>query len=237
MVSNVYANPLSQPVISQILSQAPGPPTQPFVAGQPVLAGYNLSLLGSNFSGQSTTVSIDGTDLPLGGMLLSPSRIVVPIPIGTLAGTHAVQVVIRQNMGTPPTPHRTTQSQPVAFVLQPQISPPIGVTITSGEGADDSTQREGSFDVTVSPHVGVSQQVSLLLNEYQPPATRSPRAYSLTAPANDPDTDPATSPTVTMPFTTLLPAAYFVRISVDGAESPLGMDASGSYATPQVVIS
>jgi hypothetical protein len=47
---------------------------------------------------------------------------------------------------------------------------------------------------------------------------------------------PATVRTIAFPLDRVLPGEYLVRVSVDGAQSPLAASADGTYAGPVVRI-
>ena len=63
-----------------------------------------------------------------------------------------------------------------------------------------------------------------------------PRAYSFVAPPIGLTSPSAPTPVVDIPFTGVAAGEYLVRIAVDGAESPLGVDANGAYDAPTVVV-
>ena len=92
--------------------------------------------------------------------------------------------------------------------------------------------------VNVAPRVGRRQRVTLLLNELNPPNTRAARAYSFAAPQgngivapNQPDT-----PILVFAVSFVAPGTYLLRVQVDGAESPLGVNGTGKYVSPSVTI-
>jgi hypothetical protein len=164
---------------------------------------------------------------------------VVAIPPALEAGTQGVQVVQQVLLGSPLVPHRGVESNTSSFVLRPVIQTvnPSGV---QGAGA---TARSGSLNLTVNPPVGPNQRVVLLLNQLplltSPPD--SPVSYSFVLPprinlASPPPNPPPPTANITVPFTGVTAGAYLVRLLVDDAESPLGMDANGLYSTPQVTI-
>jgi hypothetical protein len=98
----------------------------------------------------------------------------------------------------------------------------------------------GTFRVTVQPPVHEGQRVGLLLNERlfpeSPPRDTPPRAYSVVAPPIGLTSPSAPTPVIDIPFTGVAAGEYLVRIAVDGAESPLGVDANGAYDAPTVVV-
>jgi hypothetical protein len=162
------------------------------------------------------------------------------LPADLPAGVHTVQVAQMQQMGlgSPPPFHRGVESQAVPFVLCPTISQPVTVVVTDGVGP--GTPRKGRVTVTLTPPVGASQRVTLLLNELlpppPPPSPRPPNAYRFSLPPNQPGVVYPTN-TLQIGFSGVLPATYLVRVQVDGAESPLTVDqATGRYIDPKAVI-
>ena len=71
--------------------------------------------------------------------------------------------------------------------------------------------------LNVNPAVIQGQRLVLLLNER---TTTAPAAYTFT------DKQPATGSTVQIPISGVKPAEYFVRLQVDGAESPVDLSPS-----------
>jgi hypothetical protein len=236
----VYAVPFRHPVIQAVLSQAPTPPNAPFLPDQPILPGYRLALVGRQLKGDVTLVVIDDTELPTAGVQVTDTRIVFPLPANLAAGLHSVRVSqkVPMGLGSPPPAHRGVESPLVPFVLCPTITPPVTAAIQPGGGPNNP--RRGTITVTLTPPVGKSQRVMLLLNELQPtpppPNTLPGKAYRFAYPPNQPNV-PDPTPTVAVPIAGVLPATYLVRVQVEGAESPLSADkTTGRYTQPQVVI-
>jgi hypothetical protein len=214
---NVYAVPFRQPAIERIMSQAGD--------GGLILAGHELVLVGKQLRGEVTRVRIGGVEAE--PQAVSDVRIVVPLPEGLRAGPHGVQVVQHVQIGTPPTPHRGFESKVAAFVLRPTITAAASNVRGSGEGP-----RSADIEVDFDPEVGESQRVVLLLNEFQPPATRPARAYTFIVPPRSNETS-----SVTLPISGVAPGTYLVRVQVDGAESPIGFnETTGQYDSPRVTL-
>jgi len=148
-------------------------------------------------------------------------------------------VVQQVLLGSPLTPHRGVESNVSSYVLRPVIQ----AVTASGVLGSGTNPRSGNLDVTVDPPVGPAQRVVLLLNEL-PPLTSPPDvplAYSFVLPPRISLTSPPQSPppptnNISVPFTGVAKGKYLVRVQVDEAESPLGMDSNGLYSTPQVTI-
>jgi len=141
----------------------------------------------------------------------------------------SVQVIHKKMMGTPQVLHQGVESNVSAFILSPIIS---NITPNPGAGATSA-----SIGLTVNPSVKDTQRVILLLNEYNiGPVTVQSLSYSFQAPVMPHTEPPSTTNTLTIPISGVKTGVYLVRIQVDGAESPLGSDASGKYDSPQVSI-
>lgn len=230
--------PFANPVIEQVQSQKKT--GDPIVANQPILAGYNLVLIGRELRGDRTFVSIGG-GVPFLPDSVSATQVIFTIPPGTQAGVQGVQVLLNVMLGSPPTEHRGFESNVEAFVLRPNIVGPISITNLQGSGAQP---RSGNIELILDPAVGESQRVTVFLNEFfgvsPPPGMPEGRSYSFAAPSRFPLSPPASPPgsttNITFPFSGVVPGAYLIRVQVDGAESPLGPE-TGLYSSPVVNIS
>jgi hypothetical protein len=221
---NVYAIPFRQPTIERIMSQADE---------EHILARQTLVLVGKRLRGEITRVRVGGTEVE--PEEATDDRISVPLPSDLRPGVHGAQVVQYARMGTPPTPHTGVESNVAAFVLSPKITASVSNPQGSGEEPRSAEIRIG-FD----PRVGKSQRVTLMLNEYSPPADRPARAYSFTVPprkATDPDENSDVSSSIQVHASSMEPGTYLVRVQVDGARSPLRFNTDlGRYDLPQVTI-
>lgn len=239
---NVYVVPFRQPVIENISSQRqPGDPI--FTEReQPILAGFNLVINGRQLRGEPTSLDVGGIAVFPSDADVTDARIIAPLPPDLPAGVQGVQVIHERMMGTPPVPHRGVESNVAAFVLHPEIAAPA--TVANVATASDGT-RSADVTLTVQPPVGPRQRFVLLLNEFHgvpsSPPTGAALAYSFVAPPrfaldSPPPVLPAPQPTITVPVAGVRPGAYLMRVQVDGAESPLGVDAAGQFDSPQVTI-
>jgi hypothetical protein len=148
-------------------------------------------------------------------------------------------------MGTPPLPHKGFESNLAAFVLRPVIQrkPDDTLDITvSSVSTDPDGFRSADVTVKVTPTVAKKQRAVLLLSELippLPPSDQAPRAYSFdSAPHNKP-ADPEVTDTLVFPISRVKPAAYLVRVQVDGADSPLETSADENnplFIGPKVTI-
>ena len=206
---NLYVMPFNQPVVNRVYSQA--------AAGQPILPTSTLVIQGMHFLSDDTTVRV-------GNMTVTPpvvtdNAITMPVPAGLPAGVLGLQVIQQLQIGTPPLPHPGNESNVIALVLQPVIVP-AGATSTL-------------VTVTVTPDVQPGQRVTLLLNQTPVASSATPAAYTFTL-------APVTAPTNSLGFNIVNVAGggtqYFVRVTVDGAESPLDLDPSSISFGPTVTI-
>jgi hypothetical protein len=95
--------------------------------------------------------------------------------------------------------------------------------------------RAGDLRLDFDPNVGREQRVTLFLNQLNAGPNVRPRAYTFRAPAGNgvPDgSDDIAS--VDIPFVRVVAGTYLVRAQVNGAESLLGPDGTGAFATPRV---
>jgi hypothetical protein len=196
---HLYVVPFQNAVIEEV--QAAGGPGAPILAGQPA---DELVLRGHKLRRDPTRMVVRGVTVT--PTLVSESEVrvslnVPPFPVGALrAGVQGVSLVYPVPMGLPPTDRPGFESNLAAFVLRPRIVPP-GVTAAGGV-----------VTVPVFPAIAKGQRTVLLLNS----------TSSAPAPAYAFENPPAPADTATPTFTTsgVVPDTYFVRIRVDGAESP-----------------
>jgi len=108
-------------------------------------------------------------------------------------------------------------------VLHPQIVLPIGkTTVPDPQGGAPLPALQINLDVTL----GKSQRVALLLNST---AAVNSTALSFSAPPRSAD---STSVAIAIPGAGA--GQYFVRMQIDGAESPLDLDPSSVNFGPTV---
>jgi len=205
---NIYVSPFRQPEITQIIPQAG--------AAQPILPTSTLLIRGSNLS-DITTVRLGNVVVPVASpMKVTNTTVTMPVPAGLKAGVLGAQVIQQLQLGTPPQPHDGYESNVAAFVLHPVIVP------------ETATLTE--IKVSIAPAAQEGQRVTLLLNE----ATLTPAAYSFSL-------QPLASNMSTLTFAITGVqgggTAYFIRVSVDGAESPLNLDPGSPTFGPTVKIS
>ncbi len=218
----VYAVSFRRIVLERVRSET-GP-------GAPILAGGRIVLEGRALRGEDTVVTVDETEITPAVDDLGDTAIRVALPAGLRAGIHGVQVLHRVGMGSPPAPHRVSESNQAAFALQPAVARKgdgtYDITVTPG----DSTAKPPvppRITVKVNPNVEMSQKTALLLNQIVGPDEGPPQAYTFPA-APFPK---GVTETGTLVFP--VPGAegdYLVRVTVDRATSPL--DVSDDPANP-----
>jgi hypothetical protein len=234
---NIQAITLQKPTIDLVASQKT--PADPPDANQMILPGYLLVLVGSELKGQNTTVLLSGLQvLPSPGSI-TQTRIVFPLPSGLLPGPQSVMVQQSVTYRSNGQSYPGFESNQATFLLHPVIAT-LSVVNLQGSGTDP---RSGDLLITVNPAVGPTQDVRVALNQYLAggPPSDAPLAYTFQVPPriqlqSPPASLPPPSPNLQVSFSGVLPGNYVLRVQIDGAESPLGMDASGNFATPQVTI-
>jgi hypothetical protein len=174
-------------------------------SGAPILAGKPgdmLVLRGRQLRRDPTRVVVRGVVVDPASVSESEVRVALtepPFPANTLrAGVQGVSVVHRIPMGVPPVDHPGFESNVAAFVLRPRVDA-VAATSTS-------------VNVTLVPGVGQGQRAVLLLNGAPP---SPPAAHVFPNPPA-----PVDSATAAFAITGVAPGDYFVRVQVDGAESP-----------------
>jgi hypothetical protein len=175
---------------------------------KPILAGSTILIQGQQLLG-------DLTQVRLGDQLANPSdvtddQVTVTLPAGLPAGPQGLQVV----QTIPPLANPTVESNVAAFVLRPAITP--AVVIATG------------ITLTVNPPVRAGQRMLLLLNET---TGAQPASYTFVPPLPQADT---VSPAI--PISSVKAGTYFIRLQVDGAESPLDLDPASPAFGPTAAV-
>lgn len=191
---NIAVRALNRPVIER-------------VAPQLVAPGGTLTLEGYNLRGDITRVALGDSEV----IPAEPGydRVAVVVPSTVPAGVTTVQVRHPVDFGTASEPHRGVESNVIACMVIPAVS-----------GVPASVARNTDLTFTVSPAVGVSQRVALILGqgaiELPPRAPGSPALTSLTFRI------PGDFPTGT----------HLLRLRVDGAESALQVESDAVQPDP-----
>lgn len=226
----IYAMPFHQPKIESVRSSAG--------ANVPILADSTLSILGQQLKGDRAIAIVSGIEVTLSAENIHSTKIELPLlPLPLKAGVQAVQVVHLIAFGIAASdPHRGIASNVAAFVLHPKITVSVNPGSVNCQTENGITRCSAEIAVNFTPQVGKRQRVILLLNEYQPVAADSARAYSFSAPPNNGITDPDREETaaIAIPIQGVIAGSYLVRVQVDGAESQLSRNADGMFFSPQV---
>ena len=208
---NLRVLPFNQPVIDRVTALER--------ENAPIFIDTVLSIEGKNLQGEVTSVLLSGAEIsPLS---VDQRRITFKLPRDSHPGVHGVQVLHKINLGLGTgTPHRGFESNVASFVLRPRISLPI----------DDT--HPGCYvrlDVAVENRlsIGKSQRVVLSLNG----VAGNSAAFSFPALPRDDDTN-----AVAVPIPGAVPGDYFVRLLIDGAESPLDLDPASAHFGPTVTL-
>jgi hypothetical protein len=203
--------PFQSPSITSIIAQ--GGTTQPITPGSTIL------ILGSSLRGTGMTVQIDNYSSLLTPTQISDTQLSLVLPSDVPAGVRGLQIVQSVMLGKPAAAHTGNVSNVFGFVLRPIISTPVSGT-------------SSQVKVTLQPAAKAGQRATLLLNEATKPAPVSPAAYSFVLAPLSSDTG-----TITFPISGVTTGiTYFVRVQIDGAESPLNFDSSSPAYGPTVAI-
>jgi len=219
--SNLYVMPLKHPRIDEVVSAAVPP------ADVRITSASTILIKGSGLSGDVTRVQIgEATVTPAS---VGDAQIAIDLTtVGDLrAGVQATQVIHDLLMGdpVPGQPHRGFESNVVPFVLHPAITVPAIVSLATG-----------TLAVGFNPPVGKAQRVTLYLYERDAPDTRPARAYSFPSPKDNGIAGAATTAaSIAFAVANVVLGDYLTYVSVDGADSLLGL-AAGQFDSPKVTV-
>lgn len=215
---NLYVLPINRPRIERA-ADAANP-------SAPVVTGAVIVLAGDNLAGKTTVVRVGGVTIVPDN--IEPRRIEITLPtaLPTALRAGALGVVVEHpvDMGTPPLPHPGLSSNVAPLILHPRVTSP-SVSGVTGTGGDP---RDATVTAPVSPTVGATQRVELLLNETTDTA---PKAYAFAAAERVADAD-----SLDIPVKAVKAGTYLLRLRVDGAASPLDLDPASPTFGPTVTI-
>lgn len=202
----------------------------------PITALSGIVLRGRDLAREGLVVRFGPVEHVPAAEDVSPSQITIDLTgLGLRAGVRAAQVQVALPLGDPPTAHHAFPSNSVPFILAPVIAATPHTTST--ETVDGVEYGTGTIDIAVTPAVAPEQRLTLLLNEVAPPPGRAARSLALPAPPrNGIPVNGTETGLVVFSFTRVPTGDYVVRLSADGAESPLTRDGSGRYAAPGVTL-
>jgi hypothetical protein len=197
----------------------------PATAGAAITPGAAIALEGLELDGDTVEVWIDRAMVPTTSV--EATRIVLTLPAGLAAGPHSAMVRLGIDMGPPGGARLAFASDLAAFVLQPIVTKngaQFNVTVSQAQGAG-AASRSARIAIGVDPPVGERQMATLEMLGAQGVA------YTFAAPAR-------TAPASQLVFAVSGVAAgdYVVRVRVDGAATPLDLDANQAPVAPKVTI-
>jgi hypothetical protein len=188
---------------------------------EPIVVTSALVVLGQRLRHDPMEVRVSGALAAIADA--TDTRIEVALPAGLRPGVQGVQVKHLYDFGTPNEPHQGIDSNVAAFVLHPTFGGVALDPAPTGAGP-----YSGEATVTLSPAAGRAQRVVLLLNR---DSAATPIAYAFAAPARASQADP-----IVVPVVDVERGDYFVRVQVDGADSPLDLDPASPDFGPKVTI-
>jgi hypothetical protein len=216
-VVQLVALPMPTPRIDAIVSAAGDT--------APIIGGGSILIRGADLQGDSAIVEIDGTIVPT--TTAANDQIVLALPATITAGPHTL--LVRQgvllNGAGPPRP--VFASDLATFAVQPVITKTAGVSnvaITNVQGTG-TAPRSATVTIQVAPAIGVTQTPMLEMSSAQQVAFRF-LAQPLAAPAAQ----------LTFEIVGVTAGAYIFQLRVDGAPSPLDLDANGVPTGPMETI-
>jgi hypothetical protein len=214
---NLAAVPMRQPYIRQVIAQAG--------EGVPITPGSAVEIDGSGLQGPTTEVDIDGAAVRPTGT--QPDRIALALPATLAAGPHSIQVRQGAPMGADGGSRPAFASNLGVFVLQPIVTKTAGnydVAIVNVQGSG-AALRSATITVGVAPAVAPTQVVTLeMLAGAQVAYTFRARPLA------------AAGPQLRFAVSGVAAGDYVLRVRIDGAESPVDLDASRTPTAPKGTI-
>ena len=220
--SNLYVMPLKHPRIDEVVSAAVPP------ADVRITSASTILIKGSGLSGDVTRVQIgEATVTPASA---GDARIAIDLTtVGRPARRRA------GHTGDPRPAHGRSGAGPAASRLRVERR---AVRPASGDhrAGDLSRSRRGRWRSVSIPPVGKAQRVTLYLYERDAPDTRPARAYSFPSPKDNGIAGAATTAaSIAFAVANVVLGDYLAYVSVDGAESLLGL-AAGKFDSPKVTV-
>jgi Pvc16 N-terminal domain len=175
---------------------------------KPILAGGTILITGHQLQGQGTLVRVGGQNVT--PATAADTAITAILPTNLQAGPQGLQIV----QIAPPLTFPTAESSVATFVLRPAITA-TNVTATG-------------ITLAVNPVVGAGQRVLLLLNET---TGTTPASFSFNPPPPEADTA-----SLAISISGVKAGTYFIRLQIDGAESPVDLDPASPTFGPTVAV-
>lgn len=211
------AIPLRRPQIARIRAEAG--------EGAPITPGAAIVVEGTDLAGDTTRVEID--DAPLLVTAAEHARVTLPLPAGLSAGLHKLLVRQGIDFGAPGGARPGFASNLAAFVVQPVITKTAGqydIAIDNVQGTG-AAPRSATIAIRVAPEVGPKQTATLELLGAQGVANTF-----LAAPRAGPASQ------LTFAAQGVTAGDYVFQLRIDGAASPLDIDATGAPVAPKRTI-
>lgn len=231
---NLLVLQLAEPTIAAVIAEPPiSALAQQFLNWSP--NPLTIKLIGTNLTAAgAVAVFTNNAEAPQALQPVGDGSTQATVTLPTLpAGMNTVQIVQQVVIGAGK-PKNIVQSNAALFYLQPVIrqdaSPPNDFHIYPQPIDNTTTPPQTLIKVDLDPALKSTQQVQLLLNEFNPPAGVTPQAFTV-------DADPADIGLNSVTFNTVgVAGTYLVRVRVDGAASALQTDASGAFSGPTVTL-
>lgn len=189
----------------------------------PILPGSTIVATGVDLAGNATRAEID--DTPMSVTSADGTRVTLTLPASTSAGPHVMLVRQGVDVGAQDGPRWTTASNLAAFVVHPVITKTNGAydVALSGLNGSGPSPRSGTISLHVAPDVGPSQTATLEL------LSGAGVALTVKAAARGAATGQLNFTVNAIPV-----GDYVLRVRVDGADTPVDLDANGLPVTPKV---
>lgn len=224
----VRAVPARGPLIDRVLSRPAGSDEQAPPAEGPVPGDHELVVTGTGLRADHVTARLGSRDVAVPADRVRADRVVLTVPGDLEPGVHPLQLLHDLDLGDPATPHHGIESNVRTFARRPGLAAPVDVT----ERTDDDGRVAARLVLGLDMPVRDDQRVLLLLDELAPPTGRTGHSYQFRAPF--PPGDRPDPRTVQVRITGVRPAAYLVRVQVDGVPSALEQSAQGTFTGPVV---
>lgn len=214
----VAAALLPQPTIAAVVPASGDP-------AAPITAGAAVAILGERLGDTAVVVIVGGREVVPDS--IASTRIVLRLPADLPAGAQGLRVRQDVPMGSPPSPRPGTLSPLASLVVAPEIAQAGGAYQVSVAGVSDAPgPRSATVSATLTAPVQPGQAVLVQLLD---------QTLAVQAVASPPPAASASS-AVAAAVSGVPPGTYVVRVTVDGADSPVVRDAApGSRTAGQLV--